>query len=312
MPPIGTPLDQLDPARLARVYDLSFLKKNYDVRWLRIAAPGGATTLVRPDPRGVRITIPEKLGDSVAIETKFGLRGDFDVRASFEVLSIQRPTVGFGVGPELLVKPPGDWDKLASVSRFVNPKDTIISAVYLRKIDGETVVRGNWPQTMIKKGTFRLVRTGPTMHYLIANGDSQEFVELFQAAFGTEDLEMARFGAVTGGSPSSADVLFSHLSIHAEELPGLAGGSESTHRSPWPLLAAGLAVIGLAAHSSGGSPPRAAPGRASIGRRSRPAPLPRTIGTRMPWASWRRMRRPSPRVIPMPTPIPSVPDSSSR
>ncbi len=245
-PPIGTPLDQLDPARLARVYDLSFLRKNYDVRWLRIAAPGGATTLVRPDPRGVRVTIPEKLGDSVAIETKFGLRGDFDVRASFEVLSIQKPTIGFGVGPELLVKPPGDWDKLASVSRFVNPKDTIISAVFLRKIDGETIVQGNWPQTMIKKGTFRLVRTGPTMHYLIANGDSQDFVELFQAEFGTEDLEMVRLGAVTGRSPSSADVLFSHLSIHAEELPGLSGGSESTQRSPWALLAAGFAVIGLA------------------------------------------------------------------
>ena len=73
----------------------------------------------------MRITIPEKLGESVAIETKFGIRGDFDVRAGFEVLSSQTPTIGFGVGPELLVKPPGDWDKLASVSRFVNPKDTI-------------------------------------------------------------------------------------------------------------------------------------------------------------------------------------------
>ena len=53
---------------------------------------------------------------------------------------------------------------------------------------------------MIKKGTFRLVRTGPTMHYLVADGDSRIPSRSSRSEFGTEDLEMVRLAAVTGGS----------------------------------------------------------------------------------------------------------------
>ena len=78
LPPVA-PMPEIDETRLVETYRQSFLGKQYDFRRLRISAPGGATNLVRPDPRGVRITIPAKLGESVAIETKFAIHGDFDL-----------------------------------------------------------------------------------------------------------------------------------------------------------------------------------------------------------------------------------------
>jgi Protein kinase domain/Protein of unknown function (DUF1583) len=245
--PPGAPISDLDESRLVQAYQQSFLDKRYDFRWLRIAAPGGATNLVRPDPRGVRITIPPKLGESVAIETKFAIHGDFDLWARYEILASPTPAIGWGAGPELLVKPPGDWDKLASLSRFARPKDTVYSAAFVRTVGGERKTSGNWPATSARKGTLRLVRTGPVLHYLVAEEDKREFRLIYQVEFGAEDLEMARLAAVTGGSTAAVDVLWKDIELRAEALPGLSDTSTATPgQSPWWVLAVAVAVAVLA------------------------------------------------------------------
>src|SRR5579883_1805199 len=247
--PPGAPIPNFDESRLRQAYRQSFRDKQYDYRWLRISAPGGATNLVRPDPRGVRITIPTKLGESVAIETKFAIHGDFDLRARYEILASPTPATGFGAGPELLVKPPGDWDKLASLSRFArsNPKDPVYSAAFVRKVEEQRKVSGNWPPTSAKKGILRLVRTGPILHYLVAEGDKPKFQQIYQVEFGAEDLELARLAAVTGGSTAAVDVLWKDIELRAEALPGLPGTSTATAgQSPWWVLAVAVAVAVLA------------------------------------------------------------------
>ncbi len=183
----------------------------------------------------------------MAIETKFPIHGDFDLRASYEVLAGPTPLTGFGAGPELLVKPPGDWDKLASLSRFVRPKDTVYSAAFVRKIDEVTKVSGNWPATSAKKGTLRLVRIGPILLYYVAEGGQQEFRLIHQVEFGAEDLEMARLAAVTGGSSVAVDVLWKDIELRAEALPGLPRTSTGTPgSSPWLVLAGAVALAVLA------------------------------------------------------------------
>ena len=246
LPSSYTLLSKLDPSRLVDSYDQSFLDKNYDFRWLRVDAPGGATSLVTPDPRGVRTTVPAQFANSVAIETKFGIHGDFDLWAAYEILSIQTPLTGFGVGPELLVKPPGDWDKTASLSRFARPKDNVYSACSVRKIGDETKVIGRWPATTAKKGTLRLVRTGATLHYLVAEGDSQEFREIYQEEFGTEDMQMARIAAITGGSSQAVDILWKNLKVRAESLPGLPSSTPvSANRNGIRLALTGVVLLAL-------------------------------------------------------------------
>jgi Protein of unknown function (DUF1583) len=179
----------------------------------------------------------------LAIETKFAIHGDFDLRASYEVLASPAPLTGYGAGPELLIKPPGDWDKIASLSRFTRPKDTVYSAAFVRKINEQTMVSGNWPATSAKKGTLRLLRAGPILVYFVAEGEKQEFRPIYQVEFGAEDLEMARLAAVTGGSPTAVDVLWKEIEVRAEALPGLPSTSTATPgQSPWWVLAVAVAV----------------------------------------------------------------------
>src|SRR5262249_18188112 len=154
----------------------------------------------------------------------------------------------WGAGRELLVKPPGDWDKLAALNRVARPKpkDTVYSAAFVRKVGEEKKTTGNWPATSAKKGTFRLVRTGTILYYLVAEGDKPEFRQINQVEFGSEDLEMARLAAVTGGSPTAVDVLWKDIDLRAEGLPGLPDTATAAGRSPWWVLAVVGAVMLLA------------------------------------------------------------------
>ena len=222
------PISGLDESRLMQAYRQSFQDKQFDPRRLRIEAPDGAANLVRPDPRGVRITIPPGFGESVAVETTFGIHGDFDLRAGYAILAVQPPPTGFGAGPELLVKPLGDWDKAASLSRFARPQDTVYSAAFVRNVNEEKKVTGHWPATSARKGILRLVRTGPILHYLVAEGDKPEFRQIYQVEFGAEDLEMVRLAAVPGGSAAAVDVLWKGIELRAEALTGLPSTSTAT------------------------------------------------------------------------------------
>jgi hypothetical protein len=150
------------------------------------------------------------------------------------------------VGPELLAKPPGDWDKTVSLSRFARPKDNVYSACSVRKIGDQTKVVGNWPKTTAKKGTLRLVRTGATVHFLVAEGDSQEFREIYEEEFGTEDMQTARIAAITGGSSQAVDILWKNLTVRAEGLPGLPSSTPaSANRNGIGLALSGVVLLAL-------------------------------------------------------------------
>jgi hypothetical protein len=59
--------------------------------------------------------------------------------------------------------------------------------------------------------------------YLVADGASGEFRELFRTEFGTQDLEFVRLAATPGGSRRSVAALWKHLTIKAQALPGAGG-----------------------------------------------------------------------------------------
>ena len=84
------------------------------------------------------------------------------------------------------------------------------------------------------------------MHFLVAEGDSQDFREINQQELGTEDLEMGRVSAVTGNSPSAVDVLWKNLTIRAEGLPGLPGGSPDVKPFSWWIPVLGTLVLAIA------------------------------------------------------------------
>jgi hypothetical protein len=60
------------------------------------------------------------------------------------------------------------------------------------------------------------------LFYLVADGDSNSFRELYRTIFGTQDLEFVRLAATPGGSRNAVEVVWKDLTIKAQALPGFA------------------------------------------------------------------------------------------
>ena len=214
---------KFDESKAKAEYRVDFRKSQYDFRWLRIDAPAGAARLVKPDKNGLRFTVPAGLGEGATVATKFGVAGDFEITGAFEAFSNDRPTTGWGMGPELLVKPLGGWDKFASAGRFLRTDETVYSLVHGDKVGDEKKYDSETIPTEAKAGRFRLVRTGSTLHFQVAEGESPAFRELFATEYGPEPLDFVRLAAVTGGSRKAVEVLWKHLTVKAQGLPGAGG-----------------------------------------------------------------------------------------
>jgi Protein of unknown function (DUF1583) len=249
-PPMELPLATFDESKANAQYRFDFRDGNYDLRWLRIDAPGGAARLVQPERRGLRFTVPAGQADGATVVTKFGVGGDFEITGTFEALSSVRPDIGWGMGPELLVKPAGGWDKFASAGRFLRTDTTVYSLVHGHKVGDEKKYDASTIPTDSKTGQFRLIRTGGTLHFQVAEGASSVFRERFATEFGTEPLEFVRLAAVTGGSQKLVDALWKDLTIRAEELPGFSAPGARPRNLARNLRwfgVSGLAVVAVAA-----------------------------------------------------------------
>ena len=108
VPPAATdPAPRLsDRLKAAWEYRCDFRDGRYDYRWLHLEPNGPLASLAKPDRRGLRIAIPPKTDcRGVGAFTLFGVHGDFEVTASFEVLRADRPREGDGRRPRAV--PPG-------------------------------------------------------------------------------------------------------------------------------------------------------------------------------------------------------------
>jgi hypothetical protein len=92
---------------------------------------------------------------------------------------------------------------------------------------------------------LRLVRTGSTLSFRVAEGSSDAFLDLWETEIGEDDLEIVRFAADNGGSPTLVDVLITEVKITSDdqgvpdELP--------PRPSRWPLwigLGVGVVLLG--------------------------------------------------------------------
>jgi hypothetical protein len=66
----------------------------------------GAAELVQPEDAGLRVTIPAGHTPNDPIGVVIGpiVRGDFDISCGYEIIQIEKPTTGWGVGFELFVQ----------------------------------------------------------------------------------------------------------------------------------------------------------------------------------------------------------------
>ncbi len=258
--------------RSAWEYRCDFRDGRYDHRWLHLEPNGPLTSLVKPDRRGLRIAIPRKTEcRGIGAFTLFGVHGDFEVTASFEVLSAERPREGGHVGPELSLRTVDGWDSYAAMGRMLRPSEAgpLLQIGWGEKVDGQTRHHSNREKTDLKAGRFRISRVGPTVHYLVAAKDSDAFREVGRNEFGTQDLAHVRIMAVVDETPSALDVLWKDLTIRAEALPGWTDGKAPAPQASWWVLLGGLAgvtALGIAIWWSGARSGKAAPAAKALAR----------------------------------------------
>jgi predicted RNA-binding Zn-ribbon protein involved in translation (DUF1610 family) len=186
--------------------------------------------VTKQEDLGLRITLPKDraVHYPVQVMTLFSLVGDFEVTGSFELLYADQPDKGYGVGVSLSLQTNEARDKFAKVAREKLVKGgSVYVTEYWRK-DPPKDYKTFSVKSETRAGQLRLVRIGSKMHFLVADGPGNDFREIKQQEFGTDDIADVRFVVADSGSPGNAvDARLVDLKIRASKFspdPVAAGG----------------------------------------------------------------------------------------
>jgi hypothetical protein len=224
-----------------------FRGRPYDPKLFRTTG-SNHKQVVTSDARGLRITLPADHvnGQPVGIVAS-GVKGDFEITMDFEFLDVEKPT-GANAGVSIYLTLVSPTQDAVSIGRYVRPNgESICNAHRATTIDGKRQHRSEAVIADALFGKLRLVRTGTTLSYRLAEADGDEFREIHQIEVGVNDVEMVRFAAEKGKSPSVVDVRINAISIRT-------GGNAAARPAPrprWPFvvaaaIGAGIVVIGVA------------------------------------------------------------------
>ena len=205
---------------------------------------------IKWEPEGARITMPAGQGKipTTGVAANFGIKGDFQITTSYEILQAEQPTQGYGVGVSLYAAIDPEAGDAVSLARRVGTKGGInyLSDRMTPKPAGGGM--DHYTRTRQSKapiGKLRIQRVGAMVRFLCADGDSPDFVPVFQdgkkrieTPFGAADIRYFQIGADAGDSEAALDVRLLDLTVEAEEFPGFV---EAAKRAPpaWVLNAKG-------------------------------------------------------------------------
>lgn len=264
-------------ADLKNEYSIDFRKGNFDNTNLTTLSPG-AFRLMLPRKEGLQMLLPSgrKL-PTIAISPVFRIRGDFEITASFDFRRPRSPKEGYGCGPTLYLGTHDPMQTAALLGRLsrtenkqvysTNVSATSVSATSASATSASDTSEGQRENQVSlfdaseNRGRLRLVRVGTQLQFLVADNMDNLFRELRSAEFTDADIEMVRLSAQQSDAATPVDVVWSDLTIRAEELPDRPDTLKSGQRrhnatytpaiedkpfSLWWSVAAGLALVGLA------------------------------------------------------------------
>jgi predicted RNA-binding Zn-ribbon protein involved in translation (DUF1610 family) len=215
---------------------------------------------VRWESGGARITMPASQGKlaTAGVAVNFQVKGDFEITASFEILKAETPSEGYGVGVSIYAAIDSNAGDAISLARRVgvngNP-NYLSDRMTPNPAKGEPDHDVKTRLSNVPTGKLRIKRVGATVRFLIADGDSVDFVPIFQddnqridTEIGTADIRYFQVGGDAGDSESALDLRLLDLMVEAEDLPGLI---PTARRAPpaWMLKAKGVDAQPAAAPS---------------------------------------------------------------
>ena len=179
------------------------------------------------EPGGVRITLPAGInndGPPTGVGTRFGIHGDFEITAGFQILQMPTPADAGPVGTRfsIMTSMQTQQPSLARVTRAVRGGgDQFISWQSLwNNAIGKKQDQIKADSATANSGRLRLVRTGALLSYFKAEGADENFIILAQFPSTPEAVTRASLVGQTGGPKAHLDVIFTDLRIRADSLPG--------------------------------------------------------------------------------------------
>jgi hypothetical protein len=203
-----------------------------------------AEAVVKPTQEGLRIALPtagrKSTGWGVALQ--YGLAGDFELTATYELLQLEQPTRGVGAGVALNALPTAFSTKFTKVGRFVHSDGLNLFKAELSDKNNPRINEFNGVPASTHGGQLRLMRIGSRMHYQVADAPGAGFHEFAAWEYGTEDLAMIRFIANNNGSPTAVDALLLDLKVVGNPIPQITLDPKEI---VWPVLIVGLPIVYL-------------------------------------------------------------------
>src|SRR5262249_22989967 len=162
----------------------AFRGRSYDPQSFKPTGSNPARAM-RADVQGLRITMPPEHNSKlpVGFVPHFGVRGDFEITLSFEILRIDKPASGTGAGVSIWIRTTSATDEAATIGRAVRSggEQVFFSHRASTPIEKKREHHSGKPlATECRTGKLRLTRNGPMLSYLVAEGDGNEFRELYQ------------------------------------------------------------------------------------------------------------------------------------
>jgi len=242
------------------------------------------------EPMGlhIRVAADRKQFGPVGVSPKFHISGDFEITATFQLLSADPGYFSAGVNLRVISGHPMriaadfaryNWSGEGGVffTHVVRIKEAALEKPEKDRTEEDREHDVSLFATTAGYGRLRLKREGSTLHYLVAEEDEETFRELVQKEFTADDC-IVRFVCYTGPK-RGADVRLVDLRIRAEKLPVTTAPPRRLGPLAWGVIivacALALTLLGLLIHhvwqKAASAPARASKSPASKGPPQRAA-----------------------------------------
>lgn len=220
---------------------LNFPEQQFDPAvWKLVGA--NADVHVRPGEDSVAISIgPEDTTQSVGFGPAAPLKGDFEIRAEYEIELLNKPATGFGCGPTIYLTTRSESKNTATIGRLDRTKEgESFTAYWAETIDGERKHHPQLRPAAGKKGVLSLKRAGETLTYFIGETWDGPMQSIRTVEFGDDDVNYVRIGVDRGGDKQPVRVRWRKVQIVSgvNDIP-----TEQKSPSPARIHASGNQII---------------------------------------------------------------------
>ncbi len=196
------------------------------------------------ETQGVRFWLPSgvKGVGQTGLYSYFALAGDFEVSASYELISLPPPRSGYGVTVGLSVDTDGADGSVSLARGYLLTEGSGYVVSWSKPSDDGMHYDGRHYPTQMNRGRLVLRREKKELICLVEDEPHGERHELYRVPFTDRTVRKVRIFADPGGSPTKLEARLANLTFRAEEIAGGIPQREQNTSGWWLLLVFGTGV----------------------------------------------------------------------